>query len=184
MPATLAQWHKEHVNFAKLLACLEAQLDHFHDGGAPHYDLMLDIMFYMTHYPDALHHPKEDMALARMRAHEPEMAAIADELDRQHEDLRRMGAELVVRLSDLVNDGIATRESVELPARDYIATFREHMSFEERRVLPAAARLLCDNDWAAIDVALRHVDDPLFGRNPEPRYAALERHLERQAARS
>ena len=184
MSATLAQWHAEHVNFAKLLDCLEAQLDLFHDGATPDYDLMLDVMFYMTHYPDVLHHPKEDLALARMRACDPDIGAIADELDLQHEDLHRMGAELVGRLSDIANDGIATRDSVETPARDYIATFREHMNFEERRVLPVAARLLRDSDWAAIDAELRGVEDPLFGRNPEPRYAAIERHLERQAQRS
>jgi hemerythrin-like domain-containing protein len=183
MSATLAQWHTEHVNFAKLLDCLEGQLDLFHDGTTPHYELMLDVMFYMTHYPDVIHHPKEDLALARMRARDPDIGALADELDLQHEDLQRMGSDLVARLSDIVNDGIATRESVEIPARDYIATFREHMSFEERRVLPVAARLLGDADWAAIDAALRHIEDPLFGRNPEPRYAAIERHLERQAAR-
>jgi hemerythrin-like domain-containing protein len=183
MSATLAQWHVEHKNFAKLLDCLEGQLDLFHDGSTPHYDLMLDIMFYMTHYPDVLHHPKEDFALARMRTRDPAVGAIADELDLQHEDLQRMGADLVVRLSDIVNDGIATRESVEIPARDYIATFREHMNFEERRVLPMAAQLLRDADWADIDAALRHIEDPLFGRNPEPRYAAIERHLERQAER-
>jgi hemerythrin-like domain-containing protein len=183
MSATLAQWHAEHVNFAKLLDCLETQLDLFHDGATPHYELMLDIMFYMTHYPDVLHHPKEDLALARMRAQDPDVGAIADELDLQHEDLQRMGADLVVRLADVVNDGLTTRDSLETPARDYIATFRAHMSFEERRVLPIAARLLRDSDWAAIDRALRHIEDPLFGRNPEPRYAAIERHLERQAER-
>ena len=184
MSATLAQWHTEHVNFAKLLDCLEAQLDLFHDGGTPHYELMLDIMFYMTHYPDALHHPKEDLALERMRARDPGVGAIADELDIQHEDLHHMGAELVLRLSNIVNDGITPRDELEIPARDYIATFREHMIFEERRVLPMAARLLGDSDWAAIDSALRHVEDPLFGSNPEARYAAIERHLERQAQRT
>ena len=184
MSATLAQWHTEHVNFARLLDCLEAQLDLFHDGGTPHYDLMLDIMFYMTHYPDVLHHPKEDLALARMRKRDPDLGAIADELDLQHEDLHRMGAELVGRLSEVVNDTIVTRDDVEIRARDYIATFREHMSFEERRVLPMAARLLRDSDWAAIDAKLRHVEDPLFGRNPEARYAAIERHLERQVQRT
>ena len=63
MPDTLAQWHTEHVNFAQLLDLLEAELDLFHGGDTPNYELMLDIMFYMTHYPDVLHHPREDAAL-------------------------------------------------------------------------------------------------------------------------
>jgi hypothetical protein len=32
---------------------------------------MLDIMFYMTHYPTLLHHPKEDLAFARIAARSP-----------------------------------------------------------------------------------------------------------------
>jgi hypothetical protein len=33
-------------------------------------------------------------------------------------------------------------------------------------MLPTAARLLDAADWAAIDAAVRHFDDPLFGPNP------------------
>jgi hemerythrin-like domain-containing protein len=181
MSATLAQWHEEHVNFAKLLDFLEAQLDLFHDGDTPHYELMLDIMFYMTHYPDVIHHPKEDLAFARMKSREPRLAAVIEELDRQHIDLHGMGGELVARLSDVVNGTITSRESVETLARDYIATFRHHMNFEENRVLPMAARMLTSGDWAAIDAEITHVDDPLFGENPEPRYATIEQQLEQQA---
>ena len=67
MPDTLDQWHTEHVNFAKLLNLLEAELDLFHEGDSPNYELMLDIMFYMTHYPDVLHHPREDLAFAKIK---------------------------------------------------------------------------------------------------------------------
>ncbi len=181
MPTTLAKWHTEHVNFGKLLTCLESQLDLFHDGETPHYELMLDVMFYMTHYPDVIHHPKEDLAFARIKAREPQAAAMVDALDAQHEELRRMGAELVVHLSDIYNGAVTSREPVENLARDYIATFREHIGFEERKMLPLASRLLEAQDWAAIDAAVRHIDDPLFGRNPEPRYRTIERHLEQQA---
>lgn len=181
MATTLAKWHTEHVNFGKLLNCLEAQLDLFHDGETPHYELMLDVMFYMTHYPDVIHHPKEDLAFERIKAREPQAAAMVEALDAQHEDLRRMGAELVVHLSDIYNGAVESRESLENLARDYIATFREHIGFEERKMLPLAARLLEASDWAAIDAAVRHIDDPLFGRNPEPRYRTIEQHLEGQA---
>ena len=92
-----------------------------------------------------------------------------------------MGTELVARLTDIYNGAIAPRMELETLARDYIATFREHIAFEERRMLPMAARLLDASDWAAIDDAIRHVDDPLFRRNPEPRYAAIGRALALQA---
>jgi len=180
MKSTLINWHAEHVNFGRLLDCLEAQLVLFHDGGTPHYELMLDIMFYMTHYPDVLHHPKEDLAFALIKEREPQAAPVVDALDEQHEELRRLGCELVVRLSDVFNGAVTTRMDIAELAHDYVETFREHIAFEERKMLPMAARLLDADDWASIDAAVRHFDDPLFGHNPEPRYAAIERHLRQQ----
>jgi hypothetical protein len=40
-----------------------------------------------------------------------------------------------------------------------------------------AAQLLVAADWAAIDTAVRHTDDPLLRPDPEPRYALIVRHL-------
>jgi hypothetical protein len=39
---------KEHADFAKLLGLLEAQIELFHHGEQSDYDLMLDILYYMT----------------------------------------------------------------------------------------------------------------------------------------
>ena len=141
---------------------------------------MLDIMFYMTHYPDVLHHPKEDLAFACIRERERSIATVVDDLERQHGELHRRGEALVAGLGDIVNGSIASRESVEGPAREYVAAFRRHMDIEEEKILPLAARLLGESDWGAIDTAIGHIEDPLFGLNPSERYAALEEHLGRQ----
>src|SRR4030095_7642126 len=138
MSDTLAQWHDEHVNFGKLLDLLERQLDVFHAAETPHYELMLDIMFYMTHYPDVLHHPREDLAFACIRERDKSAAAIVDRLSRQHEHLRKLGENLVIALGDIVNGSIASRASVEAPAREYLSAFRDHMDLEEQKVLPMA----------------------------------------------
>jgi hemerythrin-like domain-containing protein len=175
----IAHWHAEHVNFGRLLGLLEAQLDCFHRGDAPDYELMLDIMYYMTHYPDQIHHPKEDLAFARIVAREPRMRAAVDELLRQHDWLRESGAELVRVLDDIVNGSVVARERVEAPARAYLAGFRGHVQKEETDVFPAA-RALTAADWTAINDAIAHRDDPLFGKTTEQRYVALQRHIARQ----
>ena len=180
MPDTLAKWHTEHVNFAKLLNLLEAELDLFHRGDSPNYELMLDVMFYMTHYPDVLHHPREDLAFAKIKAREKSAGATVDELSEQHAQLRSVGEALVSGLSDIVNGSIASRESVEMPGRAYVAKFRDHMRTEEKEILPMAARLLRDDDWDEIKAAIAHIDDPLFGESAEKRYAALHRQIARQ----
>jgi len=176
---SIAHWHAEHVNFGRLLGLLETQLESFHRGESPDYELMLDIMYYMTHYPDQIHHPKEDLAFARIVAREPGLRAAVDELLRQHEWLRESGAELVRVLDDIVNGSVVARDRVENPARAYLAGFRGHVQKEESEVFPAA-RALTATDWAAIDDAIAHREDPVFGKTTERRYAALQRHIARQ----
>jgi hemerythrin-like domain-containing protein len=181
MPDTLAQWHTEHVNFAKLLNLLEAELDLFHKGDSPNYELMLDIMFYMTHYPDVLHHPREDLAFAKIKKAEKSAGPTVDKLAEQHAHLRKIGEELVSGLSDIVNGSISSREIVETPGRAYVASFRSHMYTEEKEILPMAAKLLRDRDWSEIKAAIQHIDDPIFGKAAEKRYAAIHKQIARQA---
>jgi hemerythrin-like domain-containing protein len=181
MSDSIALWHAEHVNFATLLNLLEGQLDLFHKGESPDYELMLDIMYYMTHYPDVLHHPKEDLAFARIKERAADARPIIDELTEQHALLKDGGTALVHALNDIVNGSITSREQVEAPARAYVANFRHHMRTEETAILPLAAKLLRARDWAAIDTAIHHMDDPLFGNNGEERYAALRRQIAREA---
>jgi len=184
MPDTLALWHAEHVNFSRLLNLLDNQLSVFHGGKAPDYELMLNIMFYMTRYSDVLHHPKEDLVFAKIKERDQRVAGTVDELATQHARLHQCGQELVRQLDEILNDTISSRESVEAIARDYVGTLRDHMRIEEAKILPLAATLLSASDWEAIHAAIEHFEDPLFGTHPEQRYLALHQQIARDAAAS
>lgn len=184
MSDPIALWHTEHVNFATLLDLLELHLDRFHRGEPPDYELMLDIMFYMTHYPDVLHHPKEDLAFARIAQRDAGARSVVDALAEQHARLKRDGNALVVALDDIVNGSITSRDHVEAPGRAYIAAFRGHMEKEDAQILPLAAKLLSHDDWAAIDAAILRLEDPVFGKTLDQRYAALRRQITREARTS
>jgi hemerythrin-like domain-containing protein len=184
MHKTLALWHADHVNFAKLLQLLDDQLALFHEGDTPQYELMLDIMYYMTHYCDVVHHPKEDLLFVELKARDKSIAREIDELIEQHTTLKDVGEKLVHDLDDIVNGSISSREHVEAAARRYVTELRNHMRAEETEILPLAARLLHNKDWAAIDKAIRDVPDPLFGSGAEARYDALRRQIARQARSS
>jgi hemerythrin-like domain-containing protein len=181
MADTLALWHADHVNFAWLLTLLERQLALFHDDGSPDYDLMLDIMYYMTHYSDVVHHPKEDLVFAMVKERDKGAAHKVDDLARQHARLKAAGDSLVEALDGIVAGTIASRAQVEGMARDYVTQLRSHMRTEEREILPLAARLLNHDDWSAVDAAIAHIADPLFGSSAEQRYAALREQIAREA---
>jgi len=182
MRDSLARWHADHVNFANLLRLLDGQLALFHDGGSPDYDLMLDIMYYMTHYSDVVHHPNEDLVFARVKQRDPSTGATIDALTAQHMRLKQAGEALAGALDDVVNGAVSSRAHIEARARSYTAEMRSHMATEEATVLPAAARLLTDDDWTAVEAAIAHVEDPLFRPNVQTRYASLRREIARHAA--
>ena len=57
MQEQILKWKAEHVDFLRLLDLLELQISLFHEGTTPNYDLMLDIVYYLTHFPDTFHIP-------------------------------------------------------------------------------------------------------------------------------
>ena len=59
MAKQIAVWKAEHANFLRLLDLLDAEIRVFHQGERPNYDLMLDILYYLIHYPDHFHHPRK-----------------------------------------------------------------------------------------------------------------------------
>ena len=65
MSDPVAAWHAEHEYFSRLLGLLHKQLDVFHGGERPNYELMLDIVGYLRDYSDVSHHPREDVAFAQ-----------------------------------------------------------------------------------------------------------------------
>ena len=182
MNDTLSLLREEHVNFGKLLDLLDGELALFHKGESPNYELMLDIMFYMTHYPDMLHHPKEELAFAKLMRRDASLRPALEELSRQHELLKESGAKLVVELEDIVNGSIMSRQEVEAPGKAYVENFRSHIDREEDELFPKAARLLRDQDWSAIDEKIERREDPIFGKIAEKRYAAIRDQIGRDAS--
>lgn len=182
MTDPIALLRAEHVKFAKLLDLLDRQLELFHGGDSPNYQLILDIMFYMTHYPDLLHHPREDLAFAKIKERESNVRSVVEELMQQHLLLKESGERLVADLDDIVNGSIVSRERVEEPGRTYVENFRSHMDKEETELFPAAAKLLRTKDWSAIDAAIQHREDPIFGDSAEKRYAAIREQIAQEAS--
>src|SRR5688500_14287310 len=69
MAAPIAPWHEEHVYFGQLLELLQREVLVFHTGARPNYELMSDIVSYLRDYGDQFHHPREDVAFARLVKH-------------------------------------------------------------------------------------------------------------------
>lgn len=150
MSKHVSDWQRQHASMGRMLDLLETQLGLFHDGERPDYDLMLDVMHYMSRYVDPFHHAKEDLAFKRLARQQPSATAAADTLQREHSQIAVAGAELVEELRAVVGGAMLSRRSVENQARAYVDCLRQHIQREEQEFFPLLAQLRTE-DWFLID---------------------------------
>lgn len=178
----VALWRGEHANFERLLGLFEEQVGAFREGETPNYALMGDIVFYLSHYADRFHHPREDVAFDRLVARDPELAPQVRRLQQEHRVIAAAGNELSERLREVEQDALVPRKVVESAAATYLVYYRHHLAVEERDMLPRAAELLTESDWDAVVAGVPSAPDPLYGDNPDQRLRELRRHIAREAA--
>ena len=182
MAEPVAVWHAEHVRFASLLDYIEQQMDAFHAGRDPDFELLRDVVYYLHHYADRYHHPRENVAFARLVARDPWIGLVIGRILQEHRVLENAGESLLKLLDDILEDVVIPRETVEVAAATYLVYYRHHLAAEEAEILPRAARTLTPEDWKAVAAAVPAVADPLFGDDVAERYRELRRRLKPLAA--
>ncbi len=168
----------EHVNMAKVLAVLDAEMTTFHELGKLDLDLMFTIIDYIESFPNEFHHPKEERlvfdALARRN---PQAKPLIDELRAQHGEEVAMIAGLRAEFEALSIEAPMDKAEFEKSISDYTAFVREHMHKEETALFPLARESLEPEDWREIDRDLAENVDPMFGAQVEERYHELLRRI-------
>jgi hemerythrin-like domain-containing protein len=177
MENPIAAWHAEHVYFGRLLGLLRRELDVFHRGERPDYQVMQDIVTYLRDYSDQYHHPREDEAFARLARRCPDMELPLARLQQEHRVIAHAGATLLQQIDAILEDAIVPRAQVEMALATYLVYYGNHIAKEEEDVLARAAKELTPVDWKAVKEAAPAARDPLFGDRPEERYKELRRQL-------
>lgn len=177
----IAAWNADHAYFGRLLDLLEKQVDVLHTGERPNYELMFDVIFYLRHFSDRSHHPREDAAFACLAQRRPGMELEFARLQQEHRVIAKAGETLLTLLNEIVEGGVIVRAEIEAAAATYLVYYRTHIATEDRRVLPQAAKFLTPADWEAVRAAVPVIHDPLFGPHPEERYRELRRQIAREA---
>ncbi len=177
MSDSIAYWHTEHSNFAHLLDVFERSLAAFGADAPPDYELMLDIVEYLRHFPDRYHHPREDAAFAHLEKHAPKLAPVLARLRTEHHLIAQAGDRLRAMLAAAAEDALVSRQEIEKTAHDYLAAYRQHIADEETGVMPQAGALLSEADWADVARAVPSGIDPLFGAKADEAYRELRRKI-------
>jgi hemerythrin-like domain-containing protein len=172
----------EHTNIARLLDCIDEQVEELEANTAPDYELLYQAMDYLQNYPDQCHHPKEDLVLEAMLRRDPQCALSVGDLAGEHEKL----AHLTERVAEEVRKADPSSSGPELLSalRELVIAYRKHMSMEEEKFFPRALQTLTHSDWMSIDFDFFERDDPLFDHSKEQKFAKLRENISELAKRS
>lgn len=171
------QLDADHRNVARMLDLLERQLIRVRHMQPADFDLMRDIMHYMTRYPDRTHHPMEDLVIHKLIQYEPSAREMGTTILREHESLADKGKHFLDMLVQVTDGAMVPREDIETAGRDYVEFLRSHMQKEDERLFPLARKRLTEDDWNEIGRAMVHRQDPVFGPIVDDQFRALSEFI-------
>lgn len=173
MSELLDRLQTEHHRIGRLLDLLTGLLDHFHDGDEPDYELMCELIEYLTDYSDQIHHPSEDMLFERVIAVSGQGEDLLRRLMHEHVALSQFNHRFKESLEGIVHEEVMRRDEVEQQGRELVGLMRGHLRCEDLEAFPLARAALSDADLAELAAAAPTANDPVFGRADPARFRAL-----------
>ncbi len=180
LASILGDLRTDHRNVTILLNLLDREIAEAGDLNDPDFELMRDIMLYMTVYLDAVHHPKEDLVYSALAAAGAEFAADLANVESDHRDVAVLGQTLRHEIDAVLTGTAVARERVIDDTLDYIRLLRLHMSWEEEDLFPRADRL-AENATSGLDLTYLDAPDPVFGLRTQLGFSNLLAHIHRAA---
>ena len=168
--------HDEHAALAAMLQSLRMMVQR---GPAKDpeqfFDVLRAMLFYIDEFPERLHHTKEtELLFPPVRARAPHLKDALDRLDQEHHRGETTVREVQHLLLAWELLGDSRRPAFEQAIKHYLDFYLEHMKLEEMVILPAAEKVLTEEDWKALDAAFATNCDPLTGKYPrDPIYDRL-----------
>ena len=181
MPAIMEQLKADHGNLSHLLATLEEQMDVVHAEENADFELMHDIMVYMTHYPDHTHHPLEDLVFQKLARRDKSAHGVVARLEREHAGLTDKGQQFMEMLRLVVDGAMVERDKLEETGRDYIAFLSSHMEVDDSDAFPTAEQALTAGDWDDIASSFQARTDPVFGPIVADEFRSLYDYIQRES---
>lgn len=169
----LDELRRDHRNMTLLLDLIERESNCIRDGTPADFDVLHDIMQYMTVYPDAVHHPKEDRLYEELKAVHPEWTGGFERISLDHRDIAEQGRDLRNAFSAVDADGLVNREQLADAAVRYVNTLRSHMQWEEIDLFERCKAMAADGHRFVAQTRAESIRDPLFGRSVHSRYERL-----------
>jgi hemerythrin-like domain-containing protein len=163
----------DHRNMVMLLDLLGAEINRLATSGEPDYDLVRDIMLYVTEYPDVVHHPKEDIVYRHLKSLRPEIHTDLERVETDHQFIKESGLKLRNGIEAISIGANLSRDGLIKKLYNYMDQHREHMYWEEINLFSLADELQHYGDWSEVVLKNNEINDPLFGSRVERKYRRL-----------
>jgi len=177
MVQVIDQLERDHRNMGLLLDIIAEEMNAYRKGQVPDFDLLRMIAEYILHYPDLVHHPKEDLVFERLALRDPGAKESIGNLVGEHKRLAELTRRFAKAMNDAANDVELPREWFDSLVTEYLLANRMHIQTEEKHFFPRAMSSLTGKDWAEIDERLTHIADPLFGEKVANAYLFLHERI-------
>ena len=84
MSRLMEELQRDHKRIDKVLTLLESQIEALENDGDPDLALLQDALDYVEHYPDLIHHPREDVIYTAFRRRSLDANVVIDGLLSEH----------------------------------------------------------------------------------------------------
>jgi hemerythrin-like domain-containing protein len=169
----LAELRQDHQNMALMIDLLERESNRIYEGAEPDNELLVDIMHYMTVYPDAVHHPKEDRLYAELQVVRPDLSNGFERITLDHRHIAELSVKLRNDVAAINAGSPIRRNSVVADALRYVNTLRGHMQWEELDLFRRVEDMISEGHDILDAANFRHVPDPVFGPEIEQNFGRL-----------
>ena len=169
----LEELREDHRNMALVLNILDRIAADAESGEDPDFEFVDEIMRYMTVYPDAVHHPKEDVVYDELKKSRPNLTLDLDDVRAEHRKIAILGNKLRDDVEAIVAGAAVRRENFVNDASDYVQHLRKHMQWEEEDLFQRVDEMIGE-DSLPIDVErYQHIKDPVFELEVESGFRRL-----------
>jgi hemerythrin-like domain-containing protein len=171
--AVLSELRTDHKNMALMLGLLERESNRIYEGSDPDFELLGDIMHYMTVYPDAVHHPKEDRLYAELKAVRPDLSVGFERITMDHRHIAELSVKLRNEIGAINAGSPVRRNAVVADALRYVNTLRGHMQWEELDLFRRVDEMIAEGHDRFDAANYSHDSDPVFGPEVEQNFGRL-----------
>jgi len=173
----LNELHQDHINLNKMLKILRLKVKKLRAGDHPNFNLMADVIDYISTYADGYHHPREDSIYRHFQGRSQELDQQLQNCEAAHQSMKTTCHELADLIDGILHDAVVPMDEFTDKLEAFLDEQVEHLNMEEGAIFPQLQGVANDQDWVQLIDELPSSDDPLFGEKQAAKYSELYREL-------